>query len=105
MLGATLTVKFSMSDLCRESSCVSKLVLDFNTRFIDGCLWSCLHGRAATFSLFFFPSFPRNAMTGIKTREARLCLCRSDHKHPPTHVSGIFRFVHILSPWVVFGLD
>src|SRR5262244_3316306 len=83
MLGATLTVKFSMSDLCRESSCVSKLVLDFNTRFIDGCLWSDLH-RQSRASRVFIPVIALRGKEGKKNNEKVAARpCRQDHKHHP----------------------
>src|SRR5262249_50880013 len=64
---------------------------------------SAYAGRTTTISLLFFPSFPRNAMKGIKTRETRPCLCSSDHKHPPTHVGGISIFSQLM-PWLGFRI-
>jgi len=90
MLGATLIVKFSMSDLCRESSCVSKLVLDFNTRFIDGWFRSSLQRETARLAFLFFSSQTRRK-EGYENNNGKAAAlsCRLDLKYPPTAVGGI----------------
>src|SRR5262252_5610760 len=85
MLGATLIVKFSMSDLCRESSCVSKLVLDFNTRFIDGWLVQPTTREIEG----FVESHPRQWVD--RSGPAYSKASRGPLGIPPTAVGGSFR--------------